>query len=133
MKHPVRKEIAIADVKTNRPISTEAYEYYMQGRYFHNKKYFYSDNMEDFFTSERMFKQAIKESLLNVNPTLDATLPKIEVVVRHRLLEPIDLEIIFQNAGKWNNYYQFLHHTGLRAGDVAMLKYGNKNFSAILF
>ncbi len=52
---------------------------------------------------------------------------KIEVVVQHRLLEPIDLEIIFQNAGKWNNYYQFLHHTGLRAGDVALLTIGNIN------
>jgi TolB-like protein/Tfp pilus assembly protein PilF len=50
----------IANVKTNRPINNEAYEYYMQGRYFHLNKYLYSANMEDFFTSERMFKQAIK-------------------------------------------------------------------------
>ena len=36
-----------------------------------------------------------------------------------------NLEVIFENAGKWNNYYQFLHHTGLRAGDVALLKISN--------
>jgi serine/threonine protein kinase/Tfp pilus assembly protein PilF len=50
----------IADVKTNRPSNTEAYEYYMKGRYFHLNKFFYSGNMEEFFTSEKMFKQAIK-------------------------------------------------------------------------
>jgi serine/threonine-protein kinase len=50
----------IAVVKMKRPSNTEAYEYYMQGRYFHINKFFYSDNIEDFFTSERMFKKAIK-------------------------------------------------------------------------
>lgn len=72
-----------------------------------------------------LFKQAIKEGLLKINPTLDATLPKIVSVMRHRPLEPIDLEIIFANAGHWYAYYQFLLHTGLRAGDVSLLKIGN--------
>ena len=57
------------------------------------------------------------------------TLPK---VVRntdlHRLLEPVDLEIIFKGAGQWGMYYSFLHLSGLRAGDVSMLKYGNIDF-----
>lgn len=72
-----------------------------------------------------LFNQAIKEGLLKVNPTLDATVPKIIVKNPHRLLEQIDLEIIFQSAGQWYNYYQFLLHTGLRAGDVSILKFGN--------
>lgn len=72
-----------------------------------------------------LFKQAIKEGLLTINPTLDATVPKIVSVMRHRPLEPIDLEIIFTNAGQWYDYYQFLLHTGLRAGDVSLLKIGN--------
>jgi TolB-like protein/Tfp pilus assembly protein PilF len=50
----------MTDLKTKRPSSTEAYEYYMQGRYFHHNKYIYSENIKDFFTSERMFKKAIK-------------------------------------------------------------------------
>jgi serine/threonine protein kinase/Tfp pilus assembly protein PilF len=50
----------IAEVKTNRPSSTEAYEYYMKGRYFHINKFWNSENIEDFFTSEKMFKAAIK-------------------------------------------------------------------------
>lgn len=72
-----------------------------------------------------LFKQAIKEGLLTINPTIDATLPKIVSQMRHRLLEPSDLEIILKFAGPWYNYYQFLLHTGLRAGDVALLKIGN--------
>lgn len=72
-----------------------------------------------------LFKQAIKEGLLSDNPTIDATLPKIVPQNRHRLLEPVDLEIVFKFAGHWYNYYQFLLHTGLRAGDVALLKIGN--------
>jgi non-specific serine/threonine protein kinase len=47
-------------IKTNRPSNTEAYEYYMKGRYFHLIKFFYSLSKEDFLTSEKMFKAAIK-------------------------------------------------------------------------
>jgi len=47
-------------IKTNRPSNTEAYEYYMQGRYYHYNKFFSSNMKEDFLSSERMFKQAIK-------------------------------------------------------------------------
>jgi len=36
-----------------------------------------------------------------------------------------DLRIIFAGASGWLLYYLTLFHTGLRAGDVAMLKYGN--------
>ena len=45
-----------------------------------------------------------------------------------RLLLPIDLEIIFNGAGAWNMFFSFLYHTGLRANDVASLKYGNIDF-----
>jgi serine/threonine protein kinase len=48
------------EVKTNRPSNTEAYEYYMKGRYFHDKKYWKSENLEDFKSSEKMFKRAIE-------------------------------------------------------------------------
>lgn len=41
------------------------------------------------------------------------------------MLLPIDLQIIFETAGKWFEFYQFLLHTGFRAGDVATLKYGD--------
>lgn len=73
-----------------------------------------------------MFKQAIKENVLKSNPADLATLPKIiPNSEQNRTLETIDLKIIFGTAGKWFNYYQFLLHTGLRAGDVAMLTYGD--------
>ena len=52
-------------------------------------------------------------------------LRKLNLSATYRLLEPIDLKTIFEGAGSWNLYYMFLYHTGLRAGDVAMLTYGN--------
>jgi len=73
----------------------------------------------------RMLDQAISEGLLEANPAAKATLPKIIPSIRHRLLEPIDLEIIFKGAGGWKTYYMFLLYTGLRAGDVALLKREN--------
>ena len=73
----------------------------------------------------RMLDQAVREELLQSNPARSATLPQIIKQDRHRLLEQIDLEIIFANAGGWYLYYSFLYYTGLRAGDVAMLKSGN--------
>jgi integrase len=78
-----------------------------------------------------MFDQAIKEELVKSNPAKLASLPqrKDEIKVReNRLLEPIDLKIIFEGAGSWSLYYAFLYHTGLRAGDVAKLTYGNIDF-----
>jgi len=38
------------------------------------------------------------------------------------------IKIIFDDAGSWSLYYAFLYHTGLRAGDVALLTYGNFDF-----
>ncbi|HIA84966.1 MAG TPA: hypothetical protein EYO04_02985, partial [Candidatus Marinimicrobia bacterium] len=72
-----------------------------------------------------------KEELVKSNPAKLASLPqrKNEIKVReNRLLEPIDLKIIFEGAGSWSLYYAFLYHTGLRAGDVALLTYGNFDF-----
>ena len=68
-----------------------------------------------------MFDQAIKEEVIMNNPARLATLPMIKKVVRHRMLESTDLDIIFENPGNWFLYYLWLHQTGLRAGDVAML------------
>lgn len=75
-----------------------------------------------------MLDQAMKEGVINANPARNATLPRIVPVRVHRLLTPADLEIIFSNPGPWLLYYDFLYHTGLRAGDVAMLKYSNIDF-----
>ena len=60
-----------------------------------------------------------------MNPCDDATLPKIIQKERHRLLVSADLTVIFKNSEKWNLYYAFLLYTGLRAGDVAMIRYEN--------
>lgn len=72
-----------------------------------------------------MFKQAIREKHITMNPCDDATLPKIIQKERHRLLVSADLTVIFKNSEKWNLYYAFLLYTGLRAGDVAMIRYEN--------
>ena len=50
----------ITEIKTNRPSNTKAYEYYMKGRYFHLNKYHLNGNSNDFITSEKMFKKALK-------------------------------------------------------------------------
>lgn len=47
------------EIKTKRPRSAEAYEYYMKGRYFHYNKYYNSLDIEDFFTAEKMLKKSI--------------------------------------------------------------------------
>ena len=72
-----------------------------------------------------MMDQAVKEDLIKSNPAQHVTLPLIEKTIKHRPLEPIDVEIIFEGAAEWSLYYHFLYYTGLRAGDVALLKYGN--------
>ena len=70
-----------------------------------------------------MFKQAQINGFLKSNPTENVTLPKIVKTERHRLLDNEDLDIIFKYSDKWYLYYKFLLFTGLRAGDVAMLRY----------
>ena len=72
-----------------------------------------------------MLDQAVKEGYLERNYAVDVTLPKIVKEDRYRLLDPNDLTVIFENAGKWKLYYSFLYYTGLRAGDVSRLKYSN--------
>ena len=75
-----------------------------------------------------MLEQAINEEIIQSNPSNKAVLPKMVKSNLHRLLEPTDLKIIFDDAGSWSLYYAFLYHTGLRAGDVALLTYGNFDF-----
>jgi len=72
-----------------------------------------------------MFKQAIREKCIFQNPCDDATLPTITHKERHRLLTTKDLKAIFKNCEKWRLYYAILLYTGLRAGDVAMIRYEN--------
>ncbi len=72
-----------------------------------------------------MLKQAIREGVIKTNPAKNATLPQMTHKILHRPLEAIDLELIFKFSGQWHDYYQFLYHTGLRAGDVALLTIGN--------
>jgi len=70
-----------------------------------------------------MFKQAVREGHLAQNPCEFATLPKITTAMRHRPLTTDDLKVIFKNASKWKLYFAALLYTGLRAGDVALLRY----------
>ena len=81
-----------------------------------------------------MLDQAVREEAISVNHARNVTLPMIVKQVKHRSLEPIDLEIIFSGAGGWSLYYSFLYYTGLRCGDVGMLMYGNvdRNKKAIV-
>ena len=76
-----------------------------------------------------MLKRAVVDGLLKTNPAKHVTLPKIIKTDLHRMLEPIDLKIIFEGAGSYKLFYEFLYYTGLRAGDVAMLTYGNLDFN----
>ena len=70
-----------------------------------------------------MLNQAVVNGFLKNNPAKKVTLPKIKKSNIHRLLDDNDLNIIFKYASKWFRYYKFLLFTGLRAGDVAMLRY----------
>jgi len=72
-----------------------------------------------------MLEQAVNQDLIGSNPAKKATLPKLIKSDRHRLLDPVDLQIIFENAGGWKLYFEFLYRTGMRAGDVCLLKYEN--------
>ena len=71
----------------------------------------------------RMLKQCVKEGLIDRNPCDLATPPRVVHELKHRPLDAKDLKAIFKNAQQWKLYYTFLLYTGLRAGDVAMLKY----------
>ena len=75
-----------------------------------------------------MFKQAVKEGIISSNPAKLVTLPQIKSSKDERNLEEEDLEIIFGSGGHWKLYYQFLLYTGLRAGDVALLRYKDIDF-----
>ena len=73
----------------------------------------------------QMLKRAVIEGLLPNNPAEHVTLPRIIKAEIHRSLDRYDLEVVFNHAGAWRLYFEFLYRTGLRAGDVAMLTYGN--------
>ena len=73
----------------------------------------------------QMLKRAVIEGLLPNNPAEHVTLPRIIKAEIHRPLGQYDLEVVFNHAGAWRLYFEFLYRTGLRAGDVAMLTYGN--------
>lgn len=75
----------------------------------------------------RMFNQAIKEELISTNPCDSATLPKMKKsgTHNHRPLNREDLKAIFTSPGPYKLYYSFLFYTGLRAGDVSLLRYEN--------
>jgi len=49
----------IGKIKTNRPANTEAYEYFLKASYFHDK-YWKFIQLQDFKTSEVMYKKAIE-------------------------------------------------------------------------
>jgi serine/threonine protein kinase/Tfp pilus assembly protein PilF len=49
----------IGKIKTNRPANTEAYEYFLKASYFHDK-YWKFIQLQDFKTSEAMYKKAIE-------------------------------------------------------------------------
>ena len=70
-----------------------------------------------------MLNQAVVDGFLKKNPAKQVTLPRIKKNNIHRLLTEHDLNVIFKYAGMWFKYYKFLLFTGLRAGDVAMLRY----------
>ncbi len=75
-----------------------------------------------------MFDRAVIENIMDKNPALHVTLPQVAKNDVHRLLESEDLQIIFDGASSYKLFYEFLYHTGLRSGDVAMLTYENIDF-----
>jgi len=76
---------------------------------------------------KRMFSMAVVEEVISISPFENLKPPKVVSKDIHRVLTPLDLKYIFEGAGNWKLYYEFLYHTGLRAGDVALLKYKNIN------
>ena len=74
---------------------------------------------------KQLFDKAVVEGIIPANLVPHVTLPRIVKEDRHRALNTADLRCIMGNAGAWKLFYEFLYRTGLRAGDVAMLTYGN--------
>ncbi len=75
-----------------------------------------------------MLKKAMIWGNIEKNVTDFVDKPKIEEVIKFRNLEAEDLQIIFRDNGDWQLYFDFLYYTGLRAGDVARLKYSSIDF-----
>ena len=74
---------------------------------------------------KKMFDRAVIEGLIPSNLVQHVTLPQMVKGNVHRMLNMADLRCIMDSAGAWKLYYEFLFRTGLRAGDVAKLTYGN--------
>ncbi|MEC7927557.1 MAG: tyrosine-type recombinase/integrase, partial [Candidatus Neomarinimicrobiota bacterium] len=73
-------------------------------------------------------EQAVIEEYIQSNPAKKVTLPIMKKTKENRVLTQIDLKTIFSESGSWTLYYAFLYHTGLRAGDVAVLTHDNIDF-----
>ncbi len=48
------------DLKGYMPKNSEAYEYYLKGKFYHINKYFVGLNIEDFYTSENLLKKSLE-------------------------------------------------------------------------
>ena len=59
---------------------------------------------------------------------MESTIPHNILVTPNRLLEPIDIDIIFRGAGSWWLNYTLLLFTGIKVVDIAMLGYWNVDF-----
>jgi integrase len=79
-----------------------------------------------------LFDKAVTDELLLKNPVLNVTKPRVVKRERHRLLDVNDLKIILADKGKYRLYFEFLYLTGLRAGDVACLRYSDIDFEKSL-
>ena len=75
-----------------------------------------------------LFDKAVSDEILPKNPVLNVTKPRVVKRERHRLLDVNDLKIILADKGKYRLYFEFLYLTGLRAGDVACLRYSDIDF-----
>jgi len=71
------------------------------------------------------FKKLISYKILKENPIVGITLPDIVQVRPNRILYADDIDLIFKYGATYSLYYRILLHTGLRAGDVAILRYDN--------
>ena len=72
-----------------------------------------------------LFDEAIREGIILNNPAKLIRFPKSDRKIRHRVLDPEDFRIIKAEGEPWLLYYLILYFTGLRAGDAAMLKFGD--------
>ncbi len=83
-----------------------------------------------FIVIRLMMDFAVKSEYIEKNYAKSVTLPTIHHQDLHRNLTDEDINAIFSNPGDWELYYKFLYYTGLRAGDVALLKYSDINREA---